>query len=224
MKEGGARLFNKNKLGLVQAIVQKINAHLPHSCASCELEYALKLDDVPLFLCYKCGVPSHDCEEVKKIKDAFPESLPKGLIWLCSGCIAPSTQTHETASFELGTIEETPNERKEKQQNPEAESVVKDNNEETIKDVGKKKVCKHYIYKKCRHGLKGSGCPFDHPTKCFKYMRNGSNARRGCSEGKNCKYFHPPLCRTSVRNGVCAREDRRLPLPSPQRYKVYWRP
>ena len=71
-------------------------------------------------------------------------------------------------------------------------------------------MCRYYVEKRCRHGSKGTGCCFDHPVKCFRFMRNGSHAKRGCTKGKDCNYFHPPLCRTSINSGVCSKENCRL--------------
>ena len=79
--------------------------------------------------------------------------------------------------------------------------------EVATKAQAEKKLCKYYAQKRCRHGAKGVGCSYAHPQKCFRFMRNGSYARGGCTKGKNCDYFHPSLCRVSVRTGVCSQED-----------------
>ena len=73
-----------------------------------------------------------------------------------------------------------------------------------------RKICKYYIYKKCKHGAKGKDCLFEHPQKCFKYMRNGSKNRGGCTKGKDCDYYHPTLCRNSAKTGVCRRQGCRF--------------
>ena len=205
--EEGKKVFTKNKAGLVAAIVRKIESHLPHNCRNCSNEYSLKLGDDPLFLCHKCGVPSHDCEEVLKIKNAFPEALPGGLVWMCGDCnLAPTqdykTQTDDETNVCSKSLDET---KADHEKTPRA--VEKPRENEPEKNQNKKILCKHYVWKKCRHGSKGIGCSFDHPKKCFKFLKNGSVAKHGCNKGKNCQYFHPPLCRTSVKNGVCANTD-----------------
>ena len=55
----------------------------------------------------------------------------------------------------------------------------------------------------CKHGKRGSNCPFPHPPMCFKFIRKGS---KGCDNGSLCTYAHPKLCQASVSNRRCNRK------------------
>ena len=90
--EDGKKLFVRNKAGLVNEIVTKIKSCLPRTCGNCEVEYSTNLGEDPLFVCDKCGAPSHNCEDLAKIRDIFPNSLPKGIIWVCGECDATPYQ------------------------------------------------------------------------------------------------------------------------------------
>ena len=73
--------------------------------------------------------------------------------------------------------------------------------------VSKKKLCKYYVYRTCKHGQKGEGCSYNHPKKCLKFVNYGNKSNRGCKKGDKCAFFHPPLCWSSVDRGVCSREN-----------------
>ena len=118
-------------------------------------------------------------------------------------------QIDDPSTNDVNAADEPLNEETEKLHNPQVESINGNKSEKSAKQIGtveKKALCKFYVYKKCKHGPKGKGCSYEHPTKCFKFMRNGTNAKRGCTKGKNCTYFHPPLCRASFKTGICANE------------------
>lgn len=67
------------------------------------------------------------------------------------------------------------------------------------------KVCKFYLRRNCRHGLKGDECKYLHPKICFKWLRNGSD-RGGCKKD-NCSFFHPKLCTISIKSRKCSRKN-----------------
>ena len=60
--------------------------------------------------------------------------------------------------------------------------------------------CHFYMQGSCKHGKRGSNCPFPHPPMCFKFIRKGS---KGCDNGSLCTYAHPKLCQASVSNRRC---------------------
>ena len=64
-------------------------------------------------------------------------------------------------------------------------------------------VCRHYLRKNCRHGIRGVDCLFQHPKICFKWQRNGSG-RGGCNK-ENCSFLHPKLCQQSLGSRTCNR-------------------
>lgn len=67
-------------------------------------------------------------------------------------------------------------------------------------------VCKHYLKKKCKHGMKGEECEFLHPKLCRKYMKFGDKKRGGCKKGMGCTYHHPALCWKASNGSQCRRE------------------
>ena len=70
-----------------------------------------------------------------------------------------------------------------------------------------KKLCKYYVSRKCKHGVKGVGCSYDHPKKCLKFVSYGDKSSRGCKKGKKCSLYHPPLCYNAMNEGYCNRES-----------------
>ena len=80
--------------------------------------------------------------------------------------------------------------------------------EETVSGARNlKKLCKYYVSRKCKHGVKGVGCSYDHPKKCLKFVSYGDKSSRGCKKGKKCSFYHPPLCYNAMNEGYCSRES-----------------
>ena len=50
-------------------------------------------------------------------------------------------------------------------------------------------------------------CEKNHPKKCRRYCRAGTNNKHGCKKGKDCEFFHPVLCKYSQVNRVCTNEN-----------------
>ena len=73
-----------------------------------------------------------------------------------------------------------------------------------------KSVCRYYKNGTCKYGGKGTGCPFDHPKKCWKFMAHGEKNSRGCRKGSKCDLYHPPMCRSSLSSGVCSKNECKL--------------
>ena len=69
-------------------------------------------------------------------------------------------------------------------------------------------VCRYYLQKKCREGLKGTNCKYQHPKICFKWQKNGSD-RGGCKKD-NCSFFHPRICHNSLKHRNCQKHGCRL--------------
>ena len=70
----------------------------------------------------------------------------------------------------------------------------------------RKRICRYYVKKTCKHGAGGDGCSYDHPKKCGKFILHAERNTRGCKLGKKCGNYHPPLCCKSRESGVCDRE------------------
>ena len=68
-------------------------------------------------------------------------------------------------------------------------------------------ICKYYKKGQCQHGatgkklINGLECKFQHPSKCLKYCRYGSDSDLGCTGP--CKLLHPTLCRNSFNYKSC---------------------
>ena len=66
-------------------------------------------------------------------------------------------------------------------------------------------VCRFFLQKRCKEGIKGEKCHYQHPRICFKWQRNGSD-RGGCKK-ENCSFFHPKLCHQSLKQRKCFRKS-----------------
>ena len=71
------------------------------------------------------------------------------------------------------------------------------------------RVCKFFLNKKCKYGIRGDGCQFAHPTLCKKLMKYG-HSEKGCKKGNKCDMFHPKMCRESLNTGTCTFENCRF--------------
>ena len=67
-------------------------------------------------------------------------------------------------------------------------------------------VCRYYKSGSCKFGPRGKNCKFAHPKKCYKFLRYGSDDKRGCRTS-TCEYYHPPLCRGTEDGRGCRREN-----------------
>ena len=67
----------------------------------------------------------------------------------------------------------------------------------------KKKICPFYRKNICRHGKKGTNCPFLHPERCQKLLLYGSSQPKGCNLGRKCTHYHPKMCPTSITKREC---------------------
>ena len=48
----------------------------------------------------------------------------------------------------------------------------------------RKAVCQFHKMSSCKHGKAGRDCNYEHPKKCFTYIKFGSNPEKGCREEK----------------------------------------
>ena len=63
--------------------------------------------------------------------------------------------------------------------------------------------CRFYVKGKCKHGIRGKNCQYNHPKACPKLMKYGNKGPRGCNAGANCAQFHPRMCSSSITSGAC---------------------
>ena len=59
-------------------------------------------------------------------------------------------------------------------------------------------ICKFYIKKCCKHGLRGNNCNYPHPAPCPKYIEYPE-----CRCGPECTNYHPDLCKYSMQFRKC---------------------
>lgn len=78
---------------------------------------------------------------------------------------------------------------------------------QTTQTTQKVPVCIHYRTSRCRHGISGQNCPYQHPKPCNKYLAFGDKQPRGCQNGSKYQYFHPKLCRDSLNQNNCYNEN-----------------
>ena len=105
--------------------------------------------------------PLHCCEKFKVFHSSLPKISPIGFVWLCDSCLeAPQAQQNVVNIADGDDSDEI---------NPAEKSVeVANESISPIPEVSKiqkqeKKLCKYYVYRKCKHGAKGNDCPHDHP-------------------------------------------------------------
>ena len=147
-----------------------------------------------------------------------------GFVWICVTCLNSSNQPnsekdrvkHDHIEPSIIIERKKPEDRTSKHEDPSPN--LNRANDEYLHQNGKttneknerlspsKPICKYYLRRECRHGRRGSGCDFRHPSMCFKFIQRGERPG-GCKLGKECKYLHPPLCRGSKENRmVCTRQ------------------
>ena len=63
---GGKKLYIKEQLA--KKIVSKIKSHLPQKCSDCKGNYTVELEATPLFSCFYCSSPSHDCDPLTELR------------------------------------------------------------------------------------------------------------------------------------------------------------
>ena len=116
---------------------------------------------------------------------------------------APSREEYENP-FEAQWVEnpEYPIEEEETRRK-ENEEIRQNNNKHHKKSI----TCRFFINGKCKHGIKGTNCNFNHPKLCRKFTQHGTRQPRGCNLGKKCKYLHPKMCFDSLRKGECFSES-----------------
>ena len=94
------------------------------------------------------------------------------------------------------------NKESEKGGGNEGDDHEKQSDDEKQPEDDKQPVCRFYLRKQCKHGMKGDGCAFSHPPICQKLLNFG-HSKRGC-KGKGCKSIHPKMCNHSLRSKECS--------------------
>ena len=79
------------------------------------------------------------------------------------------------------------------------------NNETLLKD-NDRVVCRFYKRGKCKFGIRGKKCQYNHPKACPKLMKHGNKGPYGCTAGTKCTEFHPRMCSSSINKRECFNE------------------
>ena len=68
-------------------------------------------------------------------------------------------------------------------------------------------ICKFFLHKKCKFGIKGDECKYSHPPLCKKLLKYG-HSKKGCNKGKHCdEGIHPKMCHHSLNGRECPYES-----------------
>lgn len=163
-------------------------------CSRCSSHMHLRCSDLPVYMLLrlKTSQASYNCRAcVLGEGDSANLSLQEAsLIEIMEReeAVIKDAAADGSEIDEVNTINEQPN-------------PVKRDDESSKDRSSKSQVCKFYMRKECRHGVKGKTCNFEHPALCYKYIRNGTN-QGGCKKA-SCNYFHPKLCRDSLNERKC---------------------
>lgn len=151
----------------------------------------LEMSDEASFCCKKCAQNKEDYRETRaKVEQAINHTP--------SNIGETYHSTPKTGSLSTPKITNTPKVDPTSENDTITERLAK------IDSIAmeRKRVCHFFRQNKCKHGSKGSGCAFRHPTPCKKHI-NGHL----CRNMEKCSYWHPQLCRhgTECRNNRCKR-------------------
>ena len=226
---------------IIKSILSKLNSSLLELCVKCSVYYAVDIDAEQVAKC-ACGQHCHySC--YKDIAEVF-KNYP-GVVFKCSHCYDTPSNTKPRKT----SISSEEPEPILKVDEPPPVDYDSNNSKQTYKvkvvetfnlDFLQNRfpqpsydICEQYKRFDCPHGknglteVNGDICQKLHPKKCFRWMRHGKDAVRGCNKGGDCSYYHPVLCRNSVRYNKCLKSDctythlqgtRRYDRPKPTTY------
>ena len=84
------------------------------------------------------------------------------------------------------------------EQDMQDQDIVQEQIQERMVPENEINICKFYIKKCCKHGLRGSNCNYTHPAPCKKYIENPEN---GCRP--ECTNYHPDIRKYSRKLRKC---------------------
>ena len=105
--------------------------------------------------------------------------------------VSDEEEEEEDDDFQLSKEQRKKMRKLEKKKKKDEESKGEDDEK---KSKGK---CRFFMTNKCKFGVSGDKCPFFHPKRCSKWMKEG---KEGC---KKCDLFHPALCYGSLNEKKC---------------------
>ena len=219
----------------VQTLVCRIQNLLPDICSICNEVYCVKNSDVSLLSCDICGQEIHHKCLIKLVENKVTEgknislaTLTKdqviemvnplgipGWAYICKFCSKdhiPDENSGLKKKAKNSNVSSSSQKRKGLSSSPSMESKNVDSSKGDIDDKEKetveknlKSVCKFYMKKQCKHGIKGENCSFSHPQICQKLLKFG-HSNKGC-RGNGCKNVHPKMCHHSLKSKECPFEN-----------------
>ena len=222
----------------VENIICRIQNLLPDICSMCNEVYSTKNGQCMLLNCAICGQEVHK-ECLQKLlassttEDAASDNINTlnkddllaiinpfkipGFVYICQPCTANNIPNPE-AGLKKGSKKSTNDTSKSNpSENPLVPvSTVSTSSVDRTKEEGgkneesiKKPICKFFLHKKCKFGIKGEKCKYTHPTLCKKLLKFG-HSEKGCKMGNKCEFFHPKMCNQSLNKRECKFENCRF--------------
>ena len=206
------------KADIISEIIGKIESLLMELCGVCLKYYNNRLEDNPAFKCLICKQGCHQpCyEEVYRSFLGLNEKFHKSLHFICSSCQKVHESVENTEKDAANNkVKKSPTKSNATPNDTESES---NSDDETRSEPGDQNpidnllevqpkpkseiLCPEYKWKKCENYNK---CPFKHPARCRRFLRNGK-----CPNKQNCEFNHPPLCKYSLHNKKCFNQECRF--------------
>ena len=200
----------------VTPIQANIDSETRPTCSSCVGELAdsaLRCTNCKAYVHLRCsGLPDHQL-----LRLSFTQAS-----YMCLMCIktkelendeekysAEITKIKELITKEMSIIEQAESEANRSSQtvdiaSGDAREVNIESNPGRTKKPG---ICRLYVNRKCKHGLKGNGCKFEHPKICKYYAKHGDNRSGGCRKGDRCRFAHPKICFQAQGGFACNRKN-----------------
>ena len=172
-------------------------------CKTCKTSYHRTYAKMPLyymvryassnvsFICKQCtekSQESHWTDKVHLFKDCYPNLtdieniLDKNETDVRVETESISQTSRERAEASRQNFEDTPNNQD--------QDIMQKQIQERIQAENEINICKFYIKKCCKHGLRGHNCNYPHPAPCKKYIENPE-----CRCGPECTNHHPDICK-----------------------------
>ena len=207
----------------VQTLVCRIQNLLPDICSICDDVYCVKNNDVSLLSCDICGQEIHrKClnniigNKVTENDNISLGTLTKnqlmqivnplgieGWVYICKPCRKNHIPDEKSGLKKKAKKSNADLQKK----NEQPKNIITihgsgDSEKASQKEADEKQpVCKFYLKKQCKHGMKGDGCDFSHPPICQKLLKFG-HSNKGC-RGRGCKSIHPKMCNPSLKRKEC---------------------
>ena len=119
---------------------------------------------------------SHWTDTVHLFKDCYPDlsdvenPLDKNETDVRVETESISQTSRESAEASRQNFEDPPNNQH--QDIVQDQDIVQEQIQERIQPENGINICKFYIKKCCKHGLRGNNCNYTHPAPCKKYIEN----------------------------------------------------